>query len=282
MMKPITVLIPVYNAEAFLRETIDSVLCQTFTDFELLLMDDGSTDGSEAIIQSYTDPRIRYVQCPHDFIGTLNKGLELSKSKYIALIDHDDMMMPYRLQTQFEFMESNPDIAASGAYMHTFGLYSGIPKVPLEHQAIIQTMLLYSPISNPTGFIRREFLVENNIQYERGYYYSADYKFWSEIAKVGKLATLPKVLTLYRRHKEQTSVKYLEECMKGGLKVRVEMLDYFLSNVKTGDELADAIDRDFIPLLNDLMERQVFSENVLLSFMYQMIVGLMKKGIIVI
>ena len=72
-MKPITVVIPVYNGEAFLVETIDSVLCQTFSDFELVLVDDGSTDQSVEIIRSYSDPRISFIACPHDFTGTLNR-----------------------------------------------------------------------------------------------------------------------------------------------------------------------------------------------------------------
>ena len=280
-MKPITVLIPVYNAETFLQETIDSVLCQTFTDFELLVMDDGSTDNSPAIARSYTDPRVKYIPCPHDFIGTLNRGLKLSDSKYIALIDHDDMMMSYRLKTQYEFMEANPDIAACGGYTLQFGNYLRIEeKVPLGHQKIIQTMLLYSPILNSTGFIRRKVLTDNHIKYKRGYSYSTDYKLWSEIAKKGKLANIPQILTLYRMHNEQTSVKYYKKCMKGGQKVKLEMLEYFLSHLKEGDELADAIDRDFIPAIDDLGEIGVFSEVFFFQFMYELIVGLMKKGVI--
>jgi glycosyltransferase involved in cell wall biosynthesis len=120
----ISVIIPIYNAELFLNETIDSVLSQTFSDFELLALDDGSIDNSAEIIKSYNDPRIRYVECTHDFIGTLNKGLSLSQGKYIAQIDHDDMMMPYRLQTQYDFMEENPDIVACGGYMISFERYS--------------------------------------------------------------------------------------------------------------------------------------------------------------
>ena len=279
-MKPIKVLIPVYNAEAFIQDTIESVLCQTFSEFELLAMDDGSTDNSAAIIQSYADPRVRYVPCMHDFIATINQGLELADSKYIALIDHDDIMMPNRLKTQFDFMEANPDIAACGGYMHSFGIKPGMMKVPLTHPEIIKTMLLYSPILNPTGFIRRQVLTDNNIRYQRGYYYSADYKLWSDIAKIGQLATIPKVLTLYRKHSEQTSVKYLDKCLEGGQKVKFEMFDFFISRLKQGNEWADAIIKDFIPAIKDLDAKDVFSEKVFFMFMYEMIGGLMKKEII--
>ncbi|MDR1169369.1 MAG: glycosyltransferase [Prevotellaceae bacterium] len=82
-MITISILLPVYNAEAFLRETIDSILGQTFPDFELLAMDDGSTDRSAEIIQSYSDPRIHYKLCPHDFVSTLNKGIEITINQFI-------------------------------------------------------------------------------------------------------------------------------------------------------------------------------------------------------
>ena len=280
-MKPITVLIPVYNAEKFLQEAIDSVLCQTFTDFDVLVIDDGSTDNSPAIARSYTDPRVKYIACPHDFINTLNKGLELSDSKYIALIGHDDRMISCRLQTQYDFMEANPEIAACGGYTLSFGTYSRIEeKIPLEHQEIIQTMLLYCPILNPTGFIRRKVLTDNHIRYKRGYSYSTDYKLWSEIAQNGKLANIPKILTLYRVHNEQTSVKYREKCMKGGQKVKMEMLNYFLSQLKAGDELVDIMERDFIPAIDDLGEMGILSEELFFPFMYELIVGLKKRGVI--
>ena len=72
-------------------------------------------------MQSYNDPRIKYILCPHDFISTLNHGIEMAQGKYIARMDHDDLMMPERLQTQYEFMEKHPEISACGGYMQTFG-----------------------------------------------------------------------------------------------------------------------------------------------------------------
>ena len=270
----------VYNAESFIKETIDSVLCQTFTDFEYLLLDDASTDNSAAIIHSYDNERICYVACSHDFIGTLNKGLALAAGKYIALIDHDDIMQPDRLQIQYDFMESNPDIAACGGWMRSFGIKEGTLNVPVEHIDIIKSMLLYSPIQNPTGFIRRKFLMDHHIKYKRGYEYSADYKLWSEIAKIGKLATIPKVLTLYRMHEEQTSVKYRIKCLEGGQKVKLEMLEYFISHLKKGDEFADTIHRDVIQVIEELGELGFFSGNVFFMFMYELIGGLLKNGAI--
>lgn len=279
-MIPISVIIPVYNAEVFLRETIDSVLSQTFSGFELLLLEDGSTDSSSRIIQSYKDSRIHYISCSHNFISTLNKGLNSAKGKYIALLDHDDIMLPQRLRIQYDFMENNPDIAACGGYMQTFGKYSTEMEVPLKHEDIILTMLLHGAIWNPTGFFRRETIIKHGIRYQNGYSFFADYKFWSEIAKVGRLANIPQILTLYRTSDEQTSVKYQKQCKEGEQKVKMEMLEYFLSNLKEENKLAEDIDHKLIPIINEMGELGFFTEQTFFSFMYELVKGLIANGAI--
>ena len=173
-MKPISVIIPIYNGEQFLRETIDSVLCQTFRDFELILLDDGSTDCSVEIIRSFNDPRIIFIQCPHDFTGTVNRGYELSKGKYVAQLDHDDLMAPERLQIQYEYMESNPQITACGGWMQCFGKHTHAIRISTNHEQIVLNMLLHGPILNPTGFVRRQFLAEHQIKYQRKYSFTSN------------------------------------------------------------------------------------------------------------
>jgi glycosyltransferase involved in cell wall biosynthesis len=91
-MAAISVLMPVYNTDAFIKETIDNIINQSFGDFELLAMDDGYTDKSAEIIRSYSDPRIQYKHCSHDFVATLNMGIEIAQGKYIVRIDHYDLM----------------------------------------------------------------------------------------------------------------------------------------------------------------------------------------------
>jgi glycosyltransferase involved in cell wall biosynthesis len=279
-MNKVSVIIPVYNAEAFLHETIDSVLCQTFSDFELLLLDDGSTDSSSDIIRSYADDRIKYVPCTHDFIGTLNRGFPIATGKYIAQLDHDDLMIPQRLQIQYDFMEEHPEIAACGGYMHTFGKYFTEIRLPLEHNQLVVDMLLHGPILNPTGFIRRKILTEHSIRHQRGYSYSADYKFWSEIVKIGKIANIPKILTLYRTSDNQTSIKYYAECMEGAGEIQWEMLNYFLSHLKDENEPAETVTEKFLPAIEDLNRFAFFSNRVFFLFMHELIQGLWKEGAI--
>lgn len=121
-MEPlISVCIPVYNAEAYISECIESVLHQSFTDFELLIADDGSTDHSLDIIKSYQDLRIRILTGNHDYITTLNLLLTEAKGKYIARMDADDRMIQDRLLWQFEYMETHPEIDALGGGLRMFG-----------------------------------------------------------------------------------------------------------------------------------------------------------------
>ena len=120
-MLSVTVAIPMYNAAPHLRECLDSVLAQTFRDFELLIVDDGSTDDSVDIVRSYTDPRIRLLLNRHDYIGSLNLLLCEARGKYIARMDADDVMVPQRLALQFAYMEAHPDVDLLGGNMVTLG-----------------------------------------------------------------------------------------------------------------------------------------------------------------
>ncbi len=279
-MLPITVIIPIYNSERFIKDTIESVLSQTFSNFELLTVDDGSTDQSPEIIKSYNDPRIKYASFPHNFIHTLNQGYDLISSKYIALIDHDDLMMPDRLQVQYEFMESNPDIAACGGYMYSFGNYSYKMTIPLNHEELMFYAISEIPVWNPTGFVRRDFLTAHHIKYQKGYSFSADYKFWIDVLKKGKIANIPKVLTLYRASDNQAHVKYRKQSLKGVQKIRLEMLEYFFSHMKKGDILVDSVENKILPTVIQLAEQDYFSENVFISFMEEIIRGLKQHSLI--
>jgi len=275
-MPAISVVIPVFNAASFIEETIDSVRCQTFRDFELLLADDGSTDNSAEIIQSYNDPRIRYIPCVHDFTRTVNRGYNEAKGKYIAQLDHDDLMMPDRLQVQYEFMEENQGIAACGGWMHCFGKYNHVIRVPLEHDQIMLNMLLHGPILNPTGFVRKQFLTEHQIKHQSAYSFYADYKFWFEVAKAGKLANIPKILTRYRTSDDQATEKYLPRLRDIARKIKLEVLAYLCSQLKDDNRQIAIVKQKLIPVMIQLKERDVFSDETFFPFVYEMMGGVMK------
>jgi glycosyltransferase involved in cell wall biosynthesis len=114
----VTVFIPVYNREKYVGDAIESILAQTFSDFEILLVDDGSTDHSVDLIRSYTDPRIR-LACNEENLGipkTRNKGVELARGQYMAMLDSDDRAYPHRLEKQVAFLDNHPDYAQVGSW----------------------------------------------------------------------------------------------------------------------------------------------------------------------
>ena len=278
-MLPISVVIPVYNAEEFLKETIESVLNQTFSDFELILADDMSTDRSRDIVFSFDDKRIRYVLCTHDFVGTHRKGYRLAKGKYIAHLDHDDLMMPQRLQIQFDFMESHPDIDVCGGYMFSFGNQTRLMMNQFStHDDMAILMILGMSSYNSSGFFRREFLVRNKIVHKRGYSYAADFKFWSDIAKVGKMANIPEVMTRYRKSDKQASVVHQRELREGAFLVQNEMVEFFLSKLDANSEAGKLIFKKLLPSVEKMVQLGFFSLDGYFAFMYELIRGLKWKN----
>ena len=109
-----------YNASLYIKNCIDSILAQSFQDFELLIVDDGSTDNSCEIVNSVRDNRIRLIRNQHDYVGSLNMLLDEAKGKYIARMDADDVMYPNRLSIQYEYMENHPDVDFIGGRMAVF------------------------------------------------------------------------------------------------------------------------------------------------------------------
>ena len=143
----VTVLMPVYNAEKYVKQAIQSILDQTYKSFELLIINDGSVDGSAHIIKSFQDPRIRFIENEKNLglIATLNKGFDLSKGKYVARMDADDVAMPKRLKSQVAYMESHPEIGVYGsAYADLKDNITGKTTVFLQDHDSLKTILLFN------------------------------------------------------------------------------------------------------------------------------------------
>jgi glycosyltransferase involved in cell wall biosynthesis len=199
-MPKITVLMPVYNASEYLQETMDSVLNQTFTDFEFLIINDGSTDNSEEIIKSYSDPRIRLVNNEQNMklIATLNKGIELAEGKYIARMDADDICLPTRLEKQYRLMEENPDIALCGTGIKMMGKKFFQPIVITEPEIIKNVMRAFNVFFHPTVMFRRSVLIEHNYRYNPEYLHAEDYQLFQLLSEHHKLTNIDETLLLYR------------------------------------------------------------------------------------
>lgn len=209
-MPLISILLPVYNGELFLSETITSILNQTFTEFEFIIINDGSTDKTEEIILSYSDSRIVYVKNEQNvqLIATLNKGLRLCNGKYIARIDADDIALPNRLEEQLCFMEKNPEIGVCGSWVETIGLEQNrIVQFHSDHDLIRMELLLHNYLHHPSVMIRNSILTNHKLQYPNCLH-AEDYAMWVQLAKHTKFHILPKVLLKYRMHENSIGAQY--------------------------------------------------------------------------
>lgn len=210
---------PVYNGGAYLKAAIDSILDQTFSDFEFLIIEDGSTDDSAATIRSYSDRRITVLSNGENrgLVCSLNRGIENAKGDYIARMDSDDISLPDRLQRQVIFMDGNPDIGLCGSWIETMGEISGyINKYPSDHEDIKANLLFNTSLAHPTVMIRRSVLEENNLRYDESHrFYYEDYGLWIKISRVTKMANIPQVLLRYRLYKKSFSRAYAEENKTG-------------------------------------------------------------------
>jgi glycosyltransferase involved in cell wall biosynthesis len=203
----VSVVMPVYNGELYLREAIDSILNQTFSDFEFIAIDDGSTDRSVEIIRSYTDPRLRLVANP------VNQGLRfvanqvnnLAKAEYIARMDCDDISLPQRLAKQVEYLDRHPDIAVIGGqsiYIDTNGKVTDnqdIYQAPIDPSSMKWTASYECPFVNPTVMYRKQILCVELGGYDETATFAEDYEIWLRLLKNNyQGANLPDLLVKYR------------------------------------------------------------------------------------
>ncbi len=203
----ITVFMPVYNGQRFLREAVDSVLSQSFSDFELLIIDDGSTDQSGEIIRSYSDPRIRLVSNRGNLKlpCTRNRGLELARGKYLANMDCDDVSLPDRLLIQLRYLESHPDVGACGSwvsrvcYRDKAARGRRIVKYPTTPALIKAGLLFNQPLANPSVMMRLEAVRSAGLSYQPEHLAGLeDWGFWQKASFCFDLANIPEVLLDYR------------------------------------------------------------------------------------
>ena len=195
----VTVLMPVFNAERYLHEAVDSILSQTFTDFEFLIIDDGSTDGSAALIDSYSDPRIRFVRnlCNLGLTATLNIGLDAARGEYIARMDADDISLPERLAAQVAFLDTHPNIGMVGVWAEAFGDAGFKIPHPADTETIRAKLLFDSAFVHPAVLMRRASFAAHGLRYPPLGHFE-DYALWQEAARLFPLANISEYLFRYR------------------------------------------------------------------------------------
>lgn len=207
-MCKISVIMPVYNGEKYLKEAIDSVLSQTFKDFELIIINDCSTDTTIDVINSYNDERIILINNEENLgiAKNLNKGIEISKGKYIARMDADDICYSHRLERQYNFMEKNRDIGMCGSNVELFTNDTiRLHVCPQQHNEIKVLQIFNSAFTHPAVMINKEILDKYNLRYDEFYEGMEDYELWIRMSRVTKLANIDEVLLKYRIHANQVT-----------------------------------------------------------------------------
>lgn len=204
----VSVIIPVFNAEKYLHQAIQSILFQTFTDFELIIIDDGSTDNSLTILQSFDDIRIKLIQNQgNQGISTsLNKGIDLAKGKYIARMDADDIAMPERLEKQVAFLEKNPNIDLLGSSIENIdylGKSKGFDIADYKKERIECLLVFTCPLYHPTIMAKKTVFEE--LKYDLNYDGVEDWELWIRIVKKYTIIRTSDVLLQYRRHDNNLS-----------------------------------------------------------------------------
>lgn len=262
MRKPkATVLMPVYNAAPYLREAVNSILNQSFRDFEFLIFDDGSTDGSREILGAYDDPRIRLFCYPENtgYVRHLNRGIELARGEYLFRMDADDIALPQRLERQVAFLDANPGVGLCGSWAETPDTPARLLRRPCSHEEIRLQLLSGTTFIHPTVAMRCSMLRQHGLRYREEYLYAEDYALWAECAKVTRMAIIPEVLLRYRIHENSVSTRYYQRQMAIVNEFRTTQVEELLGRPLQAFEQAWAtFSLDYTRLLPMLKIRTLF------------------------
>ena len=206
----ISVIMPTYNTElSFLKASVDSILSQTFRDFEFIIIDDCSTNETQDYLKSLSDERVKIIRNNENFgvSKSLNIGLEMARGKYIARMDADDISLPSRLEKQFVYMENHPNVVLCGTGRRLFGARNEVKFTRIRDMETyrVKSFFYYPGPQHPTWIIRSRTLFDNNILYDEDFAYAQDYNFLIRISKIGDIRSLNEVLLLYRIHNKQVT-----------------------------------------------------------------------------
>lgn len=212
-MRPvITVLIPAYNAGPFLRATLASVQRQGIEELEILVVDDGSTDDTAAVLAGFHDHRLRVVrQGNTGLVGALNRGLDEARGQFLARLDADDEMPAGRLVAQLAAMADDPGLLVLGTDYEAYGDASFRVRMPRSDTACRRRLAFGSCHCGASVIIRRDRLVSSGVRFDPAYQHAEDYRMWCELSEHGRLGNLAMVGYRYRQHAGQVSSRHVVE-----------------------------------------------------------------------
>ncbi len=217
---------PVYNGEKYLRLAIESILRQTESDFEFIIIDDGSTDGTENIITSFSDSRIRYVKTNHGgIVVALNTGISKSSGVYVARMDADDVSLPKRFEIQCHYLDQHQDVAVCGTWadeVNEHGDVVGEMNFP-PTEINVKDLFLHNPFIHSSVMIRRDTLISVGF-YKKSFRHAEDYELWSRLLASHKGVNISEKLLQYRKHENQITVTKKFSTRYKGVAVRILVL----------------------------------------------------------
>ena len=198
----ISVIMPAFNAVAYLTQAIDSILSQTYANFELIILNDGSTDQTDGVIKAFTDTRIRYFENQSNLglVATLNLGLAAARGQYIARMDADDISFPVRFERQINYLESHPSIGVVGSAVQLIDESNRrlrLSRFPLDPDLVRWILIFTNPVAHPSVMMRKSI-----IQSVGGYRHcrAEDIDLWERLIQVTQISNLSTVLLKLRKH----------------------------------------------------------------------------------
>lgn len=240
----VSFIMPIYNAELFIEDAIKSVLNQTYTNFELLLINDFSTDKTMDIVNRFGDERIRILHnnCNRGIAYSRNRGIDESKGKYIAIMDDDDITLNYRLKMQVDFLNNNTNIDIVGGKYQLIDINGNLIResnIAYNNPMYIKALFLFQNIySNGEMMFRKDLICKNNIRYSENQFGMEDFKFWIDCSKVGKFYTIDEVFLKHRIHDKSETYKTCTTKAKQRERHLMELQKYSMnkSNIKVSQE----------------------------------------------
>ena len=216
---------PVYNGADFITEAVQSILGQTYSDFELLIINDGSTDNTSELIRRFTDRRLRLIDHPANagLITRLNEGLSLARGRFIARMDADDIAFPQRLARQMEVFNNDPQVIACGSWYYSFTVSKKKLHVVKGGDAYLKSLLLFATCFNhPTVMFRNVV----DLRFDPSKQHAEDYAFWTRLAERGAFHIINEPLLFYRIHPKQITERFSVKQKQVSAEIRKDYLDH--------------------------------------------------------
>lgn len=229
----VSVVMPVFNCSLFINEAIDSILNQTHKNFELLILDDCSTDGTISKLKTYRDNRIQIYTSAFNKgqAYQLNKGLSLARGKYVAIAHADDINVSTRLEKQISFLEENPGIDIVGGWIKLINSTEKIIRHPYSPAECLVNLFFDSPLPHPLFTFRRDSIIYNKISYRQNFVPAEDYHFLVNLSRYSKISNIQEILLLYRIHENQISIKKSDFLLEKKRRIQELYANYHFKDV---------------------------------------------------